>query len=281
MTPQPSLPKQFQVDLTVVILTLNEEKNIRDCIDSVKTFAKDIVVVDSFSNDATLEILKNLNVRVIQNKFVNYSKQRNFALKETSIKTEWILMLDADERVSTELADELSVKLNTPTPENGFKIKRRLYWYGRWIKRGYYPVWLLRVARSSKVRCEDRVINEHLEVEGTVGELQSDIIHEDFNGIDHWHLKHFKYAELEAQEFFKSGRRARGIKRWLQYNVWDRLPVFLRPWFYFGYRYLLRGGFLEGWQGLSYHFFQALWLQFLIGLKIKEIKQNTHRSAHH
>ena len=262
-----------QIDLTVVILTLNEEKNIQACLESVKSIAKEILVVDSFSTDATLALVGKFNVRLVQNRFINYAAQRNFALKQAGVKTEWVLMLDADERVSPELSSEIKNLLGTSPRENGFEIRRRLYWYGKWIKKGYYPVWLTRLVRTHQAYCEDRVVNEHLQVEGQVGRLQGDILHEDQNGIDRWHTKHLRYAELEAEEFFSSQKNIHGIKRWVQYRVWDRLPLFLRPWIYFLYRYVLRGGFLEGWQGLSYHFFQSLWLQFLISLKITEMKR--------
>lgn len=266
--------EQTDIGLTVVILTLNEEKNILPCIESLRPLTQEIVVIDSFSTDSTLDILKQQKVKFIQNRFINYSEQRNFALRGAGIKSEWIFMLDADERLSPNLALEIKTLLASNPKENGFQVRRRLYWYGRWIKRGYYPVWLTRLVRREKAYCESRIVNEHLQVEGDVRALRGDIIHEDQNGIERWHMKHLRYAELEAIIFFNEKKEIKTFKRWLQHRIWDKLPLFFRPWVYFVYRYLLRGGFLDGWQGLSFHFFQSLWLQFLISFKIKEFKKS-------
>ncbi len=268
-------------NLTVVILTLNEEKNIELCLSSAKAIAEEIVVIDSFSTDGTVSIAEKAGARVLQNNFINYSVQRNFALTHSQIKTEWILFLDADERVSPELSSEIIQLLQNKPQQNGFQMRRQLLWNGKWMRGGSSSIYFLRLARIKKASFGSREVNEHMWVPGPVGKLKSFILHEDKNGIDRWHQKHLRYATLEAREFFvkKNGAAEPSIssiskKRWIHKNIWDRLPLMLRPWLYFSYRYFIRGGFLDGWQGFSYHFLQALWFQLLIGIKIYELKLN-------
>jgi len=154
---------------------------------------------------------------------------------------------------------------------------------GAWIRRGYYPTWILRLFRSAFARCDERGVNEHVLVEGSVGHLQNDFIHEDRKGIGDWIRKHNRYAEMEAQLLLDAAdekERARFFasqaerKKWFRQRVWNRLPPVVRPFFYFGYRYILRGGFLDGVAGLTYHFMQALWYQMLIDLKYLELRKS-------
>jgi len=157
---------------------------------------------------------------------------------------------------------------------------------GRWIRRGYYPTWILRLARRGKVRCEERQVNEHLIVEGKAGRLAHDFVHEDRKGLADWIAKHVNYAELEAEELLRAERQSvqREIparllgsqaerKRWLRQKVWNRLPPLVRPWSYFFYRLVLRGGFLDGWQAVAFHFLQALWFPMLIDILCLELKR--------
>lgn len=266
------------LDLTVIVLTLNEEKNISACLTSVKKIAKEIVLVDSFSTDRTVDIAQELGARVIKNVFKNYSDQRNFALRKTQIQTEWVLFLDADEKVSADLSREIVAVLDSRPRENGYYVFYKVFLQRRWIRRGYYGTRILRLVRVKFAKWGERAINEKLEVEGETGVLRTDLIHEDLNGIDRWHMKHLKYAELEALEYLKEIKRTFPrtdlpfLKRWIYFRIWNNLPLFIRPWVYFFYRYILRGGFLDGWQGAGYHFFQALWFQYLISYKIKEIQ---------
>lgn len=277
----PAPPKS--PDLSVIILTYNEEPNIAQAIESVSGWAQEIFVVDSFSTDRTVEIARRYSCTVIQHAFENYAKQRNFALRSLPLRTEWIFFLDADEWVPEPLKNEIRDLLSGNPGENGFFVKRRLIWMGRWIRRGYYPTWILRLARRHKVRCEDRPVNEHLIVEGPVGYLRNDFIHEDRKGITAWIAKHNAYATAEAKELLRrsQGRsteipaRLSGSpaerKRWIRRHVWERLPPLIRPFLYFGYRYFLRGGFLDGKAGFTYHFLHALWYPMLIDVKCLEL----------
>ena len=278
--------KQAQTaNVAVVILTYNEEKNIAQALQSVQGWANEVFIVDSFSTDQTESIARQFDCAFVQNKFENYAKQRNFAVDQLPIRSEWVLFLDADEWVPDSLKQEISALVAGSPEENGFFIKWRLIWMGRWIRRGYYPTWILRLFRHGKARCEDRAVNEHLVVEGNTGRLREDFMHEDRKGVSDWVAKHNGYATREAAELFNS-RDAAGYqeidaklfgtqaqrKRWLRYKVWNRMPPLIRPFFYFFYRYVLTGGFLEGRPAFIYHFLQALWYPLLIDIKYLEMK---------
>ncbi len=266
---------------TIIILTYNEEVNITECLKSVEDWAVDIFVVDSFSTDRTCEIAESYGCKVMQNDFLGYPDQRNWALDHLPVKTEWVFFLDADERATDVLKNEISILLQGELFEDGFFIKRRLIWMGKWIKRGYYPVWLLRLFRFGKGWCEDRAINEHFVVQGKTGYLKNDFIHEDKKDISHWVHKHNQYASKEAEELLKrpiyEGSFFRGSsqaekKRWLRNRVWVNLPPLIWPFIYFFYRYVLKGGFLDGKEALIYHMLQGLWYPLLIDAKYLEIK---------
>jgi glycosyltransferase involved in cell wall biosynthesis len=262
--------------LTVIILTYNEELNLPQALRSVCGWAQQVIVLDSFSTDRTVQIAREFGAEVYQHRFEDYAKQRNHALT-LPIRSEWILFLDADEWVPPELQREIAAVIDRNPPEDGFYIKRRFIWMGRWIRRGYYPTWILRLARRGRVRCEERQVNEHLIVDGAVGYLQHDFIHEDRKDLADWIAKHVRYARREADELIKRelrvaqeeidarlfGTQAQR-KRWLRRHVWERLPPFVRPWLFFFYRYVLRGGFLDGRAAFVYHFLHALWFMTLI-----------------
>jgi len=276
--------------VAVIILTFNEEPNLSQALASIKGWAEEIFVLDSFSTDSTVEIAVRGGCRVVQNAFVDYAKQRNFAISNLPIRSNWILFLDADEWLSDELKSEISRLLLTQPEANGFLMKRRLIWMGKWMKRGYYPTWILRLFRRGKGSCEERAVNEHLVVEGKIGYLQHDFIHEDQKGIDDWIFKHNRYATGEAREILnQEGRLQQGEieirfwgtqaerKRWLRYRVWNRMPPLVRPFFYFFYRYLLTGAFLGGRPAFVFHFLHGLWYPMLIDAKYLEMKYNLNK----
>ncbi len=268
-------------NLCVVILTFNEEFNLPQALRSVAGWAGQTLILDSGSTDATVEVARSFGCRVVARTFDNYSAQRNFALSSVDNEYEWVFFLDADEWITLELQKEIETVIAHRPAENGFLIKRRLIWMDVWIRRGYYPTWILRLFRNTFARCDERGVNEHILVEGAVGRLQNDFIHEDRKGIGDWIHKHNRYAEMEAQLLLDSADekdRARFFasqaerKKWFRQQLWKRLPLVARPFFYFGYRYVLRGGFLDGVAGLTYHFMQALWYQMLIDLKYLELR---------
>ena len=273
--------------LAVVILTYNEEANIAQALDSVAGWANEVHILDSLSTDRTLEIAHRYSCNIAQQEFENFAKQRAHALDHLPIRSEWVLFLDADEWLPDVLKKEITSLIGSGPQENGFYMRYRLIWMGRWIRRGYYPTWILRLFRYGKARCDDRAVNEHMIVDGATGRLRNDFIHEDRKGVTAWIAKHNGYATREAQELFNTrtapdyreiDARFFGTqvqrKRWLRRNFWNRLPPLIRPFFYFFYRYVLRGGFLDGRAAFAFHFLHALWYPMLIDLKYLEIKMS-------
>ena len=274
--------------VAVIILTFNEEKNLPHALGSVCGWANQVFVLDSFSTDRTLEVAKRFPCEIAQHRFESYGKQRNAALNLMPIEAEWVFFLDADERMTPKLKTEIDAVLAGSPRENGFFVRFRLMWMGRWVRRGYYPTWILRLFRRAKARCEDRSVNEHMVIEGEVGRLFGDIIHEDHNGLGRWVEKHNRYATREAAALLSNeddgeldvslwGSQAER-KRWVKLRVWNRLPPLVRPMMYFSYRYILRGGILDGSAGFSFHFMQALWFQTLIDMKFLETMREREES---
>ena len=279
-------------DVAVIVLTYNEEINIAQALDSVAGWAREIFILDSFSTDRTLDIARPYGCQITQHKFENYARQRNYALDALPIRSEWVLFLDADEWLPDPLKQEISTAIAGTPAVDGFYLNRRLIWMGRWIRRGYYPSWILRLFRRGKGRCEDRQVNEHLIVEGPTAQLRQDFMHEDRKGVSDWIEKHNRYAFLEAQTLLAvtpgsepqeidarwSGTQAQR-KRWLRHRVWNRMPPLLRPFFYFLYRYIVKGGFLDGREAFIFHFLQALWFPMLIDIKYLELRSGVSKGT--
>ncbi|MCC6587586.1 MAG: glycosyltransferase family 2 protein [Bryobacterales bacterium] len=270
-------------DVAVVILTYNEEVNLPQALSSIQGWAKEVFVVDSFSADGTEAVAKTAGGCVFKHEFEDYSKQRNWALQELPFTAEWILFLDADEWLPPELKDEISSMVASNPVENGFYLKWQMIWMGKWIRRGYYPTWILRLFRRGTGSCEARGVNEHLIVSGQLGYLSSDFVHEDRKPLVSWIRKHLAYAEREAAELVK-GRSECEIqadlfgsqaerKRWLRYRVYNRLPPLVRPLLYFVYRYFFRAGFLDGREALIFHFLQGLWFPLLVDARYIEMQR--------
>ncbi|MCG2725671.1 MAG: glycosyltransferase family 2 protein [Elusimicrobia bacterium] len=286
----------MKLPISVIILTFNEEKNIEACLRSVIDFADDVFIVDSFSNDKTLEIAKKYTDKVFQHKFENQAKQLNWALENLPIKTEWMLRIDADERVLPELKEELIVKLpKVKENVNGIYFKRRVFFWGKWIKHGgYYPTWLLRIWRHKRAYCEDRLVDEHMKlIEGGVEFLENDIYEENKKSLTLWIEKHNSYATREAIEtlnlkydIFKiksvqgslNGTQVQK-RRYVKENLYGKAPLFLRVFLYFIFRYIFKLGFLDGKEGLIFHFLQGFWYRFLVDAKIYEIEKKAKESG--
>lgn len=278
----------IKLPISIVILTLNEEIHIKRAIKNVMDWANDIVVLDSGSTDSTCTIAKELGARVFYRKFDNYSNQRNHAMKSIDGLYDWILFLDADELLSQELKDEIGNIFTNKIPDDidGFYMKRRNYFMGRWIKYGgYYPIWILRLFRREKASI-NREMNEHIDVQGKTLKLLNDFSDENLNGLDYWLNKHNKYSTFEALELLKedsnkskqekdfaklNGSQAQQ-KRWIREKIWNKLPLFIRPFLYFLYRYFLKLGFLDGVQGFIFHFYHGLVFYILVDAKYWQIK---------
>jgi len=260
----------MKLPLSVIILTFNEELNIENCLKNVAGWANEIIVVDSFSSDKTLAIAKKYTDKIVKHTFVNQAEQFNWALANLKIKNDWILRLDADEYLTEELKAEITEKLeNRPDDINGYYIKRRVYFMGRFMKHGgYYPAWILRIFRREKAHSEERKMDEHIVLlEGQAGKLKNDFIDDNKKDLAWWTGKHNDYSSREAIEAAK-GNYGAGKK-----VFYYKLPIFCRAFLYFVYRYFFRLGFLDGKEGLIFHSLQGFWYRFLVDAKIYEMKK--------
>ena len=260
-------------DITVIILTKNEEKNIEEAIVSAKQIADRIVIVDCGSTDKTADLAQGLGAEVFAHEWQGHAKQFNWALDNCGIHTPWVFRLDADERISKELAIEINEKKNNESVD-GYEMRWRIYFMGKWIKHGgTHKPYFLRLFRFGKGRVEEKLMDEHIIVDGDVKKLTSDLIHYDYKGLDAWLTKHIWYSNLELKMYedqmgMSGGNEAQKKKRGLYY----KLPLFLRARFYFWYRYYLQLGFLDGKEGKIFAFMQAYWFRFLVDAKIYERK---------
>lgn len=260
--------RQERVPVTVMIFTLNEEIHLPSCLDSLR-WADDVVIVDSFSTDRTEAIARERGARFFQNRFTGFGSQRNWALDHCSPKHDWILVLDADERVPSDLAEEIARVTGTAPPTVGaYRLKRRFYMWGRWLRySSLYPNWVVRLIHRERVRYVDRGHAETQTVQGETRELANDLIDENLRSIDDWFERQNRYARKEADYELASEARVQG---WLDLVRRDplrrraalkrlswRLP--LRPLFYFLYAYLWRGGFRDGRDGLVFCFMKAIY----------------------
>lgn len=278
------------LDISVIILTYNEEIHIRRCLDNVKQFTEHIFLVDSFSTDSTLEIANSMNVPVYQNKWENnHAKQFNWGLNNLPLQTKWILRLDADEYLTQELIEELREKLpNLEENISGVVIPLKRVFMGRHIKRGTGLVTQMRIFKYGKAQCEVRLMDEHIELlEGVSVPFNGAWVDDNLNSIGWWTAKHNGYAIREAVDLLDIEYNITGyanddkakiisseaIAKRSKKHKYARMPLFWRSFLYFFIRYVIKGGFLEGKEGFLWHFLQGWWYRTLVDAKIFEIKK--------
>ncbi len=221
--------------ISVTIIVLNEEKNIRDCLESVK-WADEIIVSDSGSTDRTVEICKEYGAKVKVEQWLGFGRQKN--LCGDRAKNRWILNIDADERVTPGLAEEIRAAL-AGSPKAGYYIPRKNYFGDRWIRHcGWYPDYNLRLYRKDAGRFLDRYVHESVAVNGPTGRLKNPLIHRTYDDVSDYLARMQRYSTLAAQEMLNQGRNA-GIT-----------DILLRPPFTFFKMYVLQRGFLEGGTGV-------------------------------
>jgi glycosyltransferase involved in cell wall biosynthesis len=282
----------MKLGITSIILTYNEELNLRDCLKSVEDISSHIIVVDSGSTDKTISIAEEFGCEIIKHPFENYSQQRNWALNNCKIATEWVLNLDADHRLTPELREELRriFSDNIPSSINGFLTSRRTIFMGKWIRYGgHYPTYHAVLFRKNKGFCELKNYDQHFKVEGGTLKLKGDVIDVITDSLFNFTSRHNKWSNLEAHyqiskisdnnSLIKSDFTGTPIqkRRYLK-SVYEKFPLFVRPFLYFIIRYFLRLGFLDGTKGLIFHFLQGFWFRFLIDAKVYELKKNAPRT---
>ena len=254
-------------DISVIILTLNEERHIVRAILNARKVAKEIFVVDSFSTDRTIELAQSHGARVFQHEFVTHAQQLQWALDTLDITTEWVLKLDADEYMTDGLIAEIEGTLPTTPPTiTGYTMPCLRKFMGREIRHGIVPLILLRLFRTGKARMEAKLMDEHLYVtEGTVVSLRGAFYDDSLITLAEWTAKHNGYADREALDMLcteygindeslvhNTGANSAKVRaRKLKYI---RLPLFWRCFAFFIYRYFIRLGFLDGKEGFLWHF---------------------------
>lgn len=245
------------MDISAVIITHNEEKRLESALKSLTGVTSEIIIVDAFSSDETLKIAKRYTGKVYQRKWTNFSDQKNFANSKVSFP--WILSLDADERLSPELRQEI-IALKQGEPEcPGFSMPRQVFYLGKWIRHsGWYPDWKIRLFRKDKARWEGDYVHEKLEIEGKVERLKASIHHFTYRNIQD-HLDRINsFSDLGAKKLYAKKKRCR----------WYHL-AFL-PFFRFAKSFFLKGGFLDGFPGFVIAMLNGYSI-FIRYAKLKEI----------
>lgn len=281
--------KSKRLPLSVIILTYNEEASIADCLLSVCGWAGEVFVVDSGSTDRTVEIVRQYTANIAEHPFENYAQQRNWAQEHLPLSFEWLFHIDADERVTPELVGELDHFFTSGMSNrvDAVLVRRRGIFLGRpMLHGGIYPVYHLRVFHHDKGRCEDRLYDQHFITDGRTHKLDGDLLCIVTTDLSDWMRRHVRWAILEAQEQLASQShrepnqvraRLHGTpieqRRWLRNDVYGRAPLFFRAFGYFFYRYFLRLGFIDGYEGLIFHFLQGFWYRFYVDAHIYEMRK--------
>jgi glycosyltransferase involved in cell wall biosynthesis len=223
--------------LTVLVPTRNEETNLRDCLESVK-WADELLVVDSFSTDGTLAIAEEFGARVLQHEYINSAAQKNWAIPQT--EHDWVMVLDADERVTPELAGEIRAQLDRPESERAaaYSVYRRTFFFGKEIRHcGWDTDSVIRLFNKKLARYPERWVHANMEVDGRVEELKTRLLHYTYSSMDQYFEKFGRYTTWSAKDLDEKGRRA------------GFLNLVGRPIFRFAKMYFLRLGFLDGVAG--------------------------------
>jgi glycosyltransferase involved in cell wall biosynthesis len=272
-----------KLPVSVLVPTLDEELNLPECLDSVR-WADEVFVIDSFSHDRTLEIARTRGARIVEHPFESYSRQKNWALDTLPFRNDWVLILDADERVTPELRCEIERTLDSSVYD-GYYLNRRFIFLGTWVRHaGWYPSWNLRLFRHRLGRYDDREVHEHIVLNGRAGYLQHDLLHLDRRGLEAYVARHNRYSTLEAAARWKAERNAADRarlpvsllaspvqrKRFVRERIWPAVPF--KPFALFLYMYVVRRGFLDGRAGLALCVFHAF-QEFMVGLKLAELRR--------
>jgi len=276
--------------ITTIILTYNEERHIKRCIENAFRFSSQVFIVDSFSTDNTCVIAESMGAQVYQNKWENnYAQQLNWGLTHLPINTEWIFRLDADEYLTDELVDEINQKLPAVSRNvTGIIFERKMMFLGKLIKRGNVKWNMLRLFRTGIGKCEERWMDEHIVLSsGDTAQFEHHFVDDNTNPLGWWIAKHNGYSIREAIDllqvelnFLPESKEAdskqlakdAGAKR-AKKKKYANMPLFWRSFIYFLYRYFFKLGFLEGKVGFLWHFLQGWWYRTLVDAKIYEIKK--------
>lgn len=278
----------MKAPVSFILPTRNEERNIREAIESVIDWAGEVFVLDSYSDDRTVEIATGMGVQVAQRRFDNFSAQKNWALDNLPLKNEWVFFLDADERVTNELRAEIANILKASGSRfDGYYVGMRQYFLGGMISHGgWYPNLRLLFFKHRLGRFEARIVHEHLVLDGPIGRLKHEVLHQDKKGLQQYFDRHNVYSTMEALEAYRhladngslgqlksslfgtGPERRRALKRW----AYRYLPC--RPLFKFLWSYVLKRGFLDGRVGFRYCVLQSFY-EYQVSLKLRELQSDS------
>jgi glycosyltransferase involved in cell wall biosynthesis len=251
--------------LSIIVIALNQEANIGECLASV-SFVDDIVVVDTGSTDRTVEVARAYTDRVLTTAWQGFGRTKNYALDQ--VRGDWVFSLDTDERVPLALQDEIQAVVEADGPFAGYRVPRKNYFCGRWVRHlGWYPDYTLRLFRRGRGRFGDREVHEEVIMAGPVGRLQTPLDHYSYRSVSEYVTRMDRYARLAAVELAKQGRRP--------------LPgeLFYRPFFSFFHLYLLRRGFLEGATGYTLATLMSMY-KFLKYYYLRELSRGRDLDGH-
>lgn len=273
-------------DISTFIITYNEERHIKRAIENAQKYAREVYVLDSYSNDRTCEIAESMGAHVYKRKFTYHADQLNWGLQNIPFATEWIWRQDADEYLTDELISEIIRTLPSVDKDiTAFTAPCLRKFMGREIKHGIIPLILLRLFRNGHAKWEDKKMDEHIYVtDGKVVSLQNAFFDDSLMTLTEWTQKHNNYATKESIELLfteygllehkgvvNSGANAMAVrKKKLKYV---KLPLFWRAFAFFVYRYIFRLGFLDGKEGFLWHFLQGFWYRALADAKVYELKK--------
>lgn len=284
-------PPPRSVPVAVVVLTRDEEVNIARCLSSA-AWADQVVVVDSGSADDTVPIARSLGAAVVEQAWLGFSGQREFALRLPEIRHDWVYFVDADEWVSPQLAAEIAMQLSSPQCA-AFSQRLRLVFMSKWMRHsGWYSgSWVVRLVDRRYTKYNESPVGERASVDGPVGRLANDIVDEDLKGLARWLHKHVRYAELEVEKRGRPVQLPERIRRFrsrdrastrplarviLKDLVFPSLPA--RPVVMFLYMYVLRLGLLDGPAGLRFCFFHAWCEATVAGLRAEMLLRSQSRT---
>jgi glycosyltransferase involved in cell wall biosynthesis len=252
-------PVNRPLRISVTVITLDEAERLRACLESV-AWADEIVVVDAESRDKTPQIAREFTERVVIRPWAGFAAQKNFALEQAT--GDWVLSLDADEEVSPELRDEIQSVLAQPPTVEAYAVPRKNIFWGRWVRHGgLYPDWQVRLFRRGRARFVSRAVHESVQVEGRVARLTAPLLHRSYRDVSEFLARADRYSTLAAEDWLRSGRRARAI------------DLVLRPLGRFLGMYILRLGVLDGWRGLLL----ATLYAYYVGMRSAKALEQTRR----
>lgn len=274
--------------VTAIVLTRNEARHLKRCLSSLQGVVSRVCVIDSYSSDETEGIARQMGCDFYQNPWRNYASQFEWALQNCAVSSQWVMRIDADEYLDSELASSIVEFVGSPKEFNSACFRRKIVFMGRGITHGFfYPALMLRLWHVGKGSIEQRWMDEHIVVQNAKTKvLDGDLIDENLNDLNWWTQKHTGYAMREVYDIIQSQHAESthgslsgqaSFKRFLKNKVYNKLPGGLRGGLYFFYRYVIGRGFLDGKAGFYFHFLQAFWYRVYVDAKLFELTREAEQ----